>query len=143
MAVSVYSYLFGRSSKKTQFEYTLFLFKQRIFSTQPQRCLNFSWIELQMLLRCWLIHTSIIILRHFLYLLYLCLCLNLGLFLSYLCVFIFIFIFIIINRIISWIQTRLFFCLFSKICPIIFTRTMWIIFKILQKFAKLQPQDIA
>ena len=53
-----------------------------------------------MLLRCCLIHISIIILRHFLYLLYLCPCLDLGLFMSYLCdlFFIFIFIFIMINR---------------------------------------------
>ena len=47
---------------------------------------NFSWIELQMLLRCCLIHISIIILRNFLHLLYLCSCLDLGLFMSYLCV---------------------------------------------------------
>ena len=84
-----------------------------------------------MLLRCCLIHISIIILRHFLYLLYLCSCLDLGLFMSYLCdlFFIFIFIFIIIDHIISWIQTHLFFCLFSRICPNIFARAMWIIFK--------------
>ena len=30
------------------------------FSTQPQCCLTFFWIELQMLLRCWLIHITII-----------------------------------------------------------------------------------
>ena len=33
--------------------------------------------------------------------------------------FIFIFIFIMINHIISWIQTYLFFCLLFRICPII------------------------
>ena len=53
-----------------------------------------------MLFRCCLIHIGIIILRHFLYLLYLCLCLELGLFMSDLCnlFFIFIIIFIMINR---------------------------------------------
>ena len=55
-------------------------YKQRFFSTEPQCCLTFSWIELQMFLRCCLIHISIIILRHFLYLPYLCPCLGLGLF---------------------------------------------------------------
>ena len=43
-----------------------------LFSTQPQCCLTFSWIELQILLRCCLIHISIIMLIHFLYLIYLC-----------------------------------------------------------------------
>ena len=58
--------------------------------------LNFSWTELQILLRCCLIHISI---------------LDLGLSMSYLCdmFFIFIFFFIMINRIISWIQRNLFF----------------------------------
>ena len=62
--------------------------------------------------------------------------LDLGVFISYLCdlFFIFILIFIMINRIISWIQTHLFFCLFSRICPIIFPWRMWIIFK-QQKFS--------
>ena len=45
--------------------YALFFYKQRFFSTQPQCCLTFSWIELQMMVRCCLIHTSSIILRHF------------------------------------------------------------------------------
>ena len=53
-----------------------------------------------MLLRYCLIYISIIILRHFLYLLYLCPSLDQGLFISYLCYlfFIFIFIFIMVNR---------------------------------------------
>ena len=84
--------------------------------------LNFSWLELQMLLRCCLIHISIMILRHVLYLLCLCPCLDLGLFMSYLCdlFFIFIFIFIMINSVISSAKTRLRFCLFFRLCPIIF-----------------------
>ena len=57
------------------FIYTLF-HRQRFFSTQPQCCFTFSWIELQMLLRCCLIHKSIVILRYFLYLQYLCQCLE-------------------------------------------------------------------
>ena len=36
-------------------------YKQRFFSTHPLWCLAFSWIELQMLLRCCLIHITIII----------------------------------------------------------------------------------
>ena len=53
-----------------------------------------------MLLRYCLIYISIIILRHFLYLLYLCPSLDQGLLISYLCYlfFIFIFIFIMVNR---------------------------------------------
>ena len=119
--------------------YTLF-YKQRFFSTLPQCCLAFSWIELQMLLRyclihisCWLIHITIIILEHFLYLFYLNPCLDLCLFRPYLCYlfFIFIFIFIIINRIIWLKQTQLFFCLFFRIFSFIFGWyhgwRMWII----------------
>ena len=81
--------------------YTCFLISSECFSTQPQCCLTFSWIELQMLLRWRLIQISIIILRHFLHhLLYLSQCLDLGLFMSYLCdlYFMLIVIFIIINR---------------------------------------------
>ena len=117
-----------------------FFYKQRFFSTLPQCCLAFSWIELQMLLRyclihisCWLIHITIIILEHFLYLFYLNPCLDLCLFRPYLCYlfFIFIFIFIIINRIIWLKQTQLFFCLFFRIFSFIFGWyhgwRMWII----------------
>ena len=60
-----------------------FFYKQRFFTIQPQCCLTFSWIEAQMLLRCCLIHKSIIILWNFLYLLYLCPFLDLGLFMLY------------------------------------------------------------
>ena len=42
---------------------TRFFYNQRFFSSKPQRCLTFSWIEHQMLLRCFLIHISVIILR--------------------------------------------------------------------------------
>ena len=108
--------------------YTLF-YKQCFFSTQPLCCLTFSWTELQMLLSCCLIYVSIIIVRQFLNLLYLCLWLDLGLFISYLCdvFFIFVFIFINIYCIISWIQSYLLFCLFFRICPIIYRWRIWII----------------
>ena len=43
------------------------LCKQRFFSTQPQCCLTFTWIELQMFLWCWLIHISISIVRHLIF----------------------------------------------------------------------------
>ena len=69
-----------------------------------------------MLLRCCLIHITIIILRHILYLVYFCLCLGLGLFMSYLCDLLFIFslIFIVINHLTSLKQTHLLFVYFSE-----------------------------
>ena len=42
-----------------------FIYTQRLFSTQPQCCLTFRGIELQMLLRCYLIHITIFI--HFIF----------------------------------------------------------------------------
>ena len=62
-------------------------------------------------------------------------CLDLGLFMLYISdlFFIFIFIFTMVNHIISLIQTYLLFCLFFRICSIIFGWSrgwrMWIIFK--------------
>ena len=72
--------------------YTLLFYKQRFLSTQPQCCLTCTWFELRMLLRCYLIHKSI--LRHFFYLLYLSPYLDLGVFLPYFCDIFFISIFI-------------------------------------------------
>ena len=102
--------------------YALFCYKQYFFTTQPQCCLIFLWVELQVLFRCCLIHINTIMQKHFLCLLYLCPCLNLGLYMSHLCdlLFIFISIFIIINRIISWAETHLFFGLCFRIYPVIF-----------------------
>ena len=121
-----------------------FSYKQRFFSTQPQCCLTFSWIECQMLVRCCLIHISIITLRHFLHLLYLCPCLYIGLFMPYLwdLFFIFAFIFIVTNRIISWIQTHLFFCLFLRM-SYYFWMITWM--KNVNNFqiAKVQLQGVA
>ena len=100
------------------------------FPSQPQCCLSFSRIELQMLFRCCFIHVNIIILRHILYLVYLCLSLGLGLFMLYLCdlCFIFSLVFIVINNITSLKQTHLFFTFFT-ISPNIFRRRKQIIFK--------------
>ena len=96
--------------------YTHFFIRKAFFSTQLQCCLTFSWIQLQMLLSCCLIHISIIILRYVLYLLYLCLCLGLSLFMFYLfdIFFIFSLIFIAINHITSLKQTHLFFVYFLE-----------------------------
>ena len=46
---------------------TLFFCKQRFFQVQPQCSLALSWIELQILLRCFLIHIRIIIPGHFIF----------------------------------------------------------------------------
>ena len=79
-------------------------YKQHYVSTQPQCCLTFSWIELQILLRYCLIkkdlHTETFFTSAVFDLLYSCPCLDLGLFMSYLCdlFFIFIFLLILINH---------------------------------------------
>ena len=92
-----------------------------LFSTKPQCCWTFSWIELQMLFRCCLIHITIIILRQNLYLIYLCLYLCLGLYMSHVCNLFFIFslTFIVINHITSLKQTHLFFIHFVE-CLLLF-----------------------
>ena len=86
-----------------------FFLKLMLFSIQPQCCWTFSWIGL--LLRCCLIHATIIILRQILYLVYLYPCLGLGLSMPYLCDLFLVFslIFIAINHITSFKQTYLFF----------------------------------
>ena len=74
-----------------------------------------------MLLRCCLIHISIIIARHFLYLIYVCPFLSLGQFMSYLCnlVVIVSLIFSVINHITSLKLTHLFFAQFLE-CLLLF-----------------------
>ena len=91
-------------------------YKQRFLSTQPQCCLTFSWIEIQMLLRCCLRDIAIIILRQILHLVYLCPCLSLSLFMLYLCdlCFIFSLIFMIINHITLLKQVYLIFVHFLE-----------------------------
>ena len=83
--------------------YTLFFTNNTFFSTQSPCCSTSSWIELQRLLRWWLIHITNIILRYISYLVYFYLCQGVGLFMSYLCDLLFIFslIFIFINHITS------------------------------------------
>ena len=98
-------------------KYTFFLYATLFLNTASCRCcLTFSGIELQVLLRSFLIHVAIILLRHILYLVYLCLCLGLGQFMSYPCdlLFIFILIFIAINHIMLLKQTHLLFVHFIK-----------------------------
>ena len=63
--------------------YTRFFYKQRFFSIQPHCCLTFSSIELEMLLKCCLMHVGIIMLRSVLCLLDLCPCLGLQSFPGY------------------------------------------------------------
>ena len=69
-----------------------------------------------MLFTCCLLHITVIVLKHILYLVHLCPCFDLFLFMSYTCdrFFIFSLIFIIINHIISIRQTHLFFAHFLE-----------------------------
>ena len=94
-----------------------FFYKQHFFPNQPQCYLTFSWIELEILLRCCLIRATIIIPRHILYLVYLDPFPGLGIFTLYLCNLFLIFnlSFIAINSISSLKQTHLFFCTFFRI----------------------------
>ena len=71
------------------------------------------------MLRCCLIYLSIIIPRHFLYLLYLYPGLDLGLFMSYLCD-LFSFASSFSEWLIIWIQPQLLLWLFFRTCPNIF-----------------------
>ena len=106
--------------------------------------LTFSWIELQMLLRCCLIHN-----HHYtetlLYVVYMCPYLGLALFMSGLCYpfFIFILIFIVINDITSFKQTCLFFLYIFKNISDFF----WMITRMRKEnnfqIAKVQPQGVA
>ena len=95
--------------------YTLFLWAT-FFSTQLLCFFIFSRIEFQMLLRSFLIHITIIILRPILHLVYLRPCLGLGVFMSYLCILFLFFslIFIVINHITSLNQMYLIFCTFLE-----------------------------
>ena len=94
--------------------------------------------------KCCLIHISIIILRHFLYLLYLRPYLEPDLFTAYLCDHFFIFSFIVIriNGVISWIQTHLFFSLFFEYVLLFLVDNMD---EECEKFSnsKVRPQSVA
>ena len=93
-----------------------FIKKHFFFSAQPQCCWTFSWIELQILLRCSLIYIIIMKLRHFLCWVYLCQCLDLSLFMLYLCDL--FFIFIMINHLILRVKACLLFYLSFWMCPV-------------------------
>ena len=103
-----------------------FFYKQRFFSTQLQYCLTFSWIELQMLLMCCVFHTTIIIMKHILYLAYFCPCLGLVLDMLYLFdpFLIYSLVFIIINHIILPKQMHLFFAHFLSCLLIVLDDNM-------------------
>ena len=67
----IYIYIYIKSMKRkliwiNVWCYTLF-YKQHFSSTQPQCCFTFSWIGIKVLLMCCLIHISIIIRRHLLF----------------------------------------------------------------------------
>ena len=72
--IKVEGHLNYTTAKKIRF------FLRNAFFYSALVLLDVSLIELQMLLRCCLVHISIIILRHFFNLLYLCPCPDLGLF---------------------------------------------------------------
>ena len=110
--------------------------------TQPQCCLTFWWTELQMLLRCYLIHMSIIIL--ILCFVYLCPCL--GLIMSHLrdVFFLFSLILIVINHITSFKQMYLFFVHFFRTSPINYFWRITSMKKVDNfQIAKVQPHGIA
>ena len=94
-----------------------FFYKQRVFSLQSQCCSTFSWIELKILLRFCLIHVTITMLRHILYLVYLCPCVGLSLFNFYPndLFFILSLIFIAINHITSLNRRNCFLYIFQDI----------------------------
>ena len=92
-----------------KFKILAFFYKHCFIPTQPQCCLIFSWIELPLLLRCCLIHISIIILRLLILSVFLSISRPRSAYDLH---------FIMINRIISWVQTHLFFCLFFWTCPL-------------------------
>ena len=100
---------------------TRFFYKQRSFSTLPQYCLTFSWFELQMLLRCYLIRIRIIIMRHYAEILFILHFFSMSrprtmYIVSVWSIFHFHLHFHYYQScIISWIQTYLFFCLYFRI----------------------------
>ena len=116
--IKVEGHLNYTTAKKIRF------FLRNAFFYSALVLLDVSLIELQMLLRCCLVHISIIILRHFFIYYFVSMSRPRVIYVSYLCdlFFIFIFIFIMINGIIPSIQTHLLFCFFFRFAyfPIIF-----------------------
>ena len=141
-------YLQTLNDRKLKKGYYKLFYKQRPFSTHPQCCLTFAFIEIQMLLRCCLIDLNIIILRSILYLPYLSPCLTLGLLMSCLChpcnIFIFSLNFIVIDRITSLKQTHLFFVYtFFRKSPFIFGSITSVEKANSFLIVKVQPQGVA
>ena len=117
MKNEIFSFVVWSVSYNCLHEIHAFFLSNAFFNSDSiQCCLTSSWIELQMLLRCWVIYITIIILKHILYLVYLCRSLCLGLFLSHLCDLFFIFslIFIVINHMTSLRQMHLSFVNFLE-----------------------------
>ena len=131
---------------------TRFFYRQHFF--QFSLSVAFSWIELQMLLRCCLIHIlTTIILQQILYLVYLYLSLGLDLLMSYLfdLFFIFSLLFVVINHIVSLKKTNLFSAYISPIIfgwwrecrkQIIFKEqkiSLWVLLSLCLIFCQFQP----
>ena len=127
---------------------TRFFYNQSFFSTQTQWSLTFSWICLQILFRCCLIHIAITILRHYTFCIF-------SIFVSmskprsmlylYDLFFIFNLFFIVIDHLTSFKQTHcsLVFCTFFRISHLIFWMKTWM--KKARNFqkAKVYPQGVA
>ena len=96
---------------KTHAKYTPVLLATLFFNSAPVLLKFFFLIKLQTLLRCCLMHITIMILRDILHLAQLCLYLDLGLFMLYYCDLFVIFslIFVFTNHLTLLKQTHLFF----------------------------------
>ena len=113
----------GMSNNSHNDQVHAFFYMQRFFLTQPQCCLTLSLHCLQMLLRCCLIHITIIIRRH-------------NLYLVYLFFLIFSLIFIVINHITS-------FCIFLNNFFYYFWMITWMKKVNNLQIAKVQLQCVA
>ena len=96
-------------------EHTCLFYKQPFFSTQPQCCLTFWWIELQVLLRCCLIHNHHFTDTHFIFSILVSMSMpGPAYVVSMWSILIFSLIFIVINHITSLKQMDLFFVHFLE-----------------------------
>ena len=135
------SWVNGRKYKNLlQFNTTRFFYKQCFFSTHPQCCLAFSWIELQMLLRCWLIHLTNI--KHFIFSIFVSMSRPSSIYVVHMWSIFYFFslVFIIINNLIK--KTHLFFVYFVRLSPTIFGQYCIKKANNFQK-SKVQPQGVA
>ena len=121
--------------------YTLFYFiSNAFFSTQHQCWLTFSWIVLQIWLRCCLIHILIILIQFFIFSIFLSMCRSIYFVSTWFIFFIYIPIVIIMNHIISLNQTHLFFAHFLDDYFLMIT---WMKKENKVQIAKVQPQCVA